>query len=75
MGIYGSYLWRCVEMVPKSGWIWSSVLGESAFMGFQMMMACHGMICEDRHKISMHGKDIAYGDGSAVMRNSEGLFP
>ena len=30
-------------------------------------MKCrHGMECEDRRKVTMHGKDIADGDGSAV---------
>ena len=40
--------------------------GKGAFLGWQTMMARHGIICEDRRKISMHGKDIADGDGSAV---------
>ena len=26
----------------------------------------HGITCEDRKKVTMHGKDIADGDGSAV---------
>ena len=30
------------------------------------MTARHNIIREDRHKVSMHGKDIADGDGSAV---------
>ena len=30
------------------------------------MVARHGIPCEDRRKISMHGKDIADGDGAAV---------
>ena len=40
--------------------------GKSAFRGFQTMTARHGIICEDRRKVTMHGKDIADGDGSAV---------
>ena len=30
------------------------------------MMACHTIECEDRRKVTMHGKDIANGDGLAV---------
>jgi len=30
------------------------------------MTALHGVVCEDRRKVTMHGKDIADGDGSAV---------
>ena len=30
------------------------------------MMVCHGMDCKDWHKGTMHRKDIADGDGSAV---------
>jgi len=35
-------------------------------MGWQSMKSRHGLECEDRRKVSMHGKDIADGDGSAV---------
>ena len=40
--------------------------GKGAFRGFQTMTARHGIVCEDRRKVTMHGKDIADGDGSAV---------
>ena len=30
------------------------------------MQARHGLICEDRRKFSMHGKDLADGDSAAV---------
>ena len=40
--------------------------GKGAFRGWQTMTARHGIICEDQHKVTMHGKDIADGDGSAV---------
>jgi hypothetical protein len=40
--------------------------GKGAFFGWQSMMSRHGIECEDRRKISMHGKDIADGDGAAV---------
>ena len=40
--------------------------GKSAFRGWQTMQSCHGIDCEDWHKVTMHGKDIADGDGSAV---------
>lgn len=40
--------------------------GKSAFLGWQSMKCRHGMECEDRRKVTMHGKDIADGDGSAV---------
>jgi hypothetical protein len=40
--------------------------GKSAFFGWQSMKSRHGMECEDRRKVTMHGKDIADGDGSAV---------
>ena len=43
-------------------------------MGFQKMMACHDMICEDRHKITIHRKDIADGDGSALSGMVKGSF-
>ena len=35
-------------------------------MGWQSMKSRHGLECQDRRKVSMHGKDIADGDGSAV---------
>ena len=35
---------------------------------------CHGLDCEDRRKVTMHGKDIAYGDGSAVSDVVKGSF-
>lgn len=40
--------------------------GKGAFRGWQTMTARHGIICEDLRKVTMHGKDIADGDGSAV---------
>ena len=40
--------------------------GKTAFRGWQTMNARHGLICEDRRKVTMHGKDVADGDGSAV---------
>ena len=40
--------------------------GKGAFRGWQTMNQRHGIICEDRRKVTMHGKDIADGDGSAV---------
>ena len=40
--------------------------GKGSFLGWQTMRARHGIECEDRRKISMHGKDVADGDGSAV---------
>ena len=40
--------------------------GKGAFRGFQTMTARHGVVCEDRRKVTMHGKDIVDGDGSAV---------
>ena len=47
--------------------------GKGAFLGWQTMKARHSIECEDRRKITMHGKDVADGDGSAVsgmVRNS-----
>ncbi len=40
--------------------------GKGAFRGWQTMRARHGIVFEDRRKITMHGKDVADGDGSAV---------
>ena len=49
--------------------------GKSAFRGWQTMVARHdGMECEDRRKVTMHGKDIADGDGSAVSGMVKGSF-
>ena len=40
--------------------------GKGAFRGWQTMQARHGIVCEDRRKVTMHGKDVADGDGAAV---------
>ena len=48
--------------------------GKGAFFGWQTMNARHGIVCEDRRKITMHGKDVADGDGSAVSGMVKGLF-
>ena len=40
--------------------------GKGAFRGWQTMQARHGIICEDRRKQSMHGKDRADGAAAAV---------
>ena len=48
--------------------------GKGAFRGWQTMTARHGIICEDRRKVTMHGKDLADGDGSAVSGMVKGSF-
>ena len=40
--------------------------GNGVFCFFQTMTARHGVVCEDRRKVTMHGKDIVDGDGSDV---------
>ena len=40
--------------------------GKCAFRGWQTMKARHSLESEDKQKVSMHGKDVADGDGSAV---------
>ena len=38
------------------------------------MSTRHCIVCEDRHKVIMHGKDVADGDGSAVSGMVKGSF-
>ena len=42
--------------------------GEKSFHGLQTMSARHYMECKDTQNIANHGKDIADGDGYAVVR-------
>jgi len=44
--------------------------GKCAFRGWQTMNQRHGIFCKDCRKITMHGKDIADGGGSALQRRS-----
>ena len=48
--------------------------GKGSFRGWQTMHSRHGIICEDRRKVSMHGKDVADGDGSAVSHMVKNSF-
>ena len=38
------------------------------------MKSCHSLECEDRRKVTMHGEDIADGDGSTVTGMVKNLF-
>lgn len=48
--------------------------GKTAFRGWQTMKCRHQIECEDRRKVSMHGKDVADGDGSAVSGMTKASF-
>ena len=48
--------------------------GKGEFCGWQTIMMCHGLKCEDKNKVTMHGKDIIDVDDSALSGMVEGSF-
>ena len=48
--------------------------GKSAFCGVRVMVACYGIPCEDQCKTSMHLKNVADGDDTAVSGMVKSFF-
>ena len=48
--------------------------GKAAFTGWQTMKSRHDIECKDRRQVTMHGREMADGDGSAMKGMVERSF-